>query len=121
MTQEINKCVMCKKLRGPVVEHHMANLPADRTEVSPPFTNVGFDVFGPWTIRSRKTRGSAVNSKRWGLLFTCVSSRAIHIELLESMDASSFICTLRRFLALRVRFPFSGATGVPISLVENRS
>ena len=101
MTQEINKCVACKKLRGPVVEQCMTDLPADRTEVTPPFTNVGFDVFGPWTIRSRKTRGGAVTSKRWGLVFTCLRSRAIHIELLESMDASSFICAFRRFLALR--------------------
>lgn len=101
MTREINKCVTCKKLRRPVVEQRMADLPADRTEVTPPFTNVGFDVFGPWTIRSRKTPGGAANSKRWGLVFTCLSSRAIYIELLESMDASSFICALRRFLALR--------------------
>ena len=38
--------------------------------------------------------------KRWRLVCTCLSSRAIHIELLESTDASSFICALRRFFAL---------------------
>ena len=84
-----------------MIQQRMADLPADITEVAPPFTNVGFDVLGPWMIRSRKIRGGAANSKRWGLVFTCLSSRAIHIELLESMDASSFICTLRRFFALR--------------------
>ena len=61
-----------------------------RTEIAPPFTNVGFDVFGPWTMRSGKTRGGAANSKRWGLVFTRLGSRAIHIELLEYMYASSF-------------------------------
>ena len=79
----------------------MADLPRDRRQVCAPFTSVGFDVFGPWTVRSRKTTGGAVNSKRWGLVFTCLSSRAIHIVVLESMDASAFICTLRRFFALR--------------------
>lgn len=79
----------------------MADLPAERIEVSPPFTNVGFDVFGPWPIQTRKTRGGIANSKRWGLVFTCLSSRAVHIEILESMDTSSFICALRRFFALR--------------------
>lgn len=79
----------------------MADLPADRTQVQPPFTNVGFDVFGPWTIHTHRTRGGAANSKRWGLVLTCLSSRAIHIEVLESMDANSFICALMRFLALR--------------------
>ena len=101
VARELNKCVTCKKLRGPVIQQRMADLPADRTEVAPPFTNVGFDVFGPWMIRSRMTRGGAANSNSWGLVFTCLSSRAIHIELLESMDASSFICALRRFFALR--------------------
>jgi hypothetical protein len=79
----------------------MADLPADRLEVGAPFTNVGFDVFGPWEVHTRKTRGGAAKSKRWGLVFTCLACRAIHIELLESMDTSAFICALRRFFALR--------------------
>ena len=88
-------------LRGRILDQRMADLPADRTEVAPPFTSLGFDVFRPWTVNTRKTRGGSVNSKRWGLVFTCLSSRTIHIEVLESMDASSFICALRRFFALR--------------------
>ena len=79
----------------------MADLPKDRLETPPPFTNVGFDVFGPWTVQTRKLRGGALNSKRWGLVFTCLNCRAIHIEVLESMDTNSFICALRRFFAIR--------------------
>ena len=101
VSSELQQCVTCRKLRGQAVEQRMADLPADRTEVAPPFTNVGFDVFGPWPVQTRKMRGGAANSKRWGLVFTCLSSRAVHIEVLESMDASSFICALRRFFALR--------------------
>ena len=101
VARELSKCVVCKKLRGPLLDQRMADLPADRTEVAPLFTNVGFDVFGPWMVRSRKTRGGAANSKRWGVVFTCLSSRAVHIEVLESMDTSSFICALRRFFAIR--------------------
>ena len=92
---------IARELRGPVLEQRMADLPPDRTEATPPFTNVGFDVFGPWTVHTRKTRGGLANSKRWGLVFTCLYSRAVHIEVLESMDTSSFICALRRFFALR--------------------
>ena len=101
IARELRKCVICKKLRGPVLEQRMTDLPPDRTEATPPFTNVGFDVFGPWTVHTRKTRGGLANSKRWGLVFTCLYSRAVHIEVLESMDTSSFICALRRFFALR--------------------
>jgi len=78
----------------------MADMPADRTEVAPPFTKVGFDVFGPWLVRTRKTHGGAANSKRWGVVSTCLSSRAVHVEVLESMDTSSFICALRIFFAI---------------------
>ena len=97
----IESCVTCKRLRGPTLTQHMANLPTDRLEACPPFTNVGLDVFGPWEITTRRLRGGAVNAKRWGLIITCLSSRAIHIEVLESMDASSFICALRHFFAIR--------------------
>ena len=101
VAKELSLCVVCKKLRGPPVEQRISDLPADRIEATPPFTNVGFDLFGPWSIQIRRTRGRTTSLKRWGLVFSCLSSRAIHIETLESMDTSSFICALRRFFALR--------------------
>ncbi len=101
VSKMLNSCITCKKLRGRMVTQHMADLPKDRIEPSPPFTNVGMDVFGPWMITTRKLRGGAAESKRWGLVFTCLSSRAIHIEVLQSMDVSSFINALRRFFAIR--------------------
>ena len=97
----IESCVTCKRLRGPILTQHMANLPTDRLETCPPFTNVGLDVFGSWEITARRLRGGAANAKRWGRIFTRPSSRTIHIEVLETMDASSFICALRRFFAIR--------------------
>ena len=101
VSKVISSCVTCKKLRGTSLTQHMTDLPSDRTETPAPFTNVECDVFGPWTIQTRKLRGGAVNSKRWGLVFTRLNSRAIHIEVLESMDTSAFICALRRFLSIR--------------------
>ena len=101
VAKELNSCVVSKKLRGRMLNQFMANLPADRTVTRPPFMNVGLDVFGPWLIRTRKLRGGAANMKRWGLVLTCLSSRAIHIEVLEAMDTSAFICALRRFFSIR--------------------
>ncbi|XP_056458730.1 uncharacterized protein LOC130392274 [Gadus chalcogrammus] len=97
----LHKCVTCNKLRGKTAEQKMANLPPDRLSTEPPFTNVGIDVFGPWSISTRRTRGGAANSKRWAVIFTCLSVRAVHIELSEAMDTSSFINALGRFLAIR--------------------
>jgi len=97
----INSCIKCKKLRGRQQIQKMADLPVDRLTPAPSFSFVGLDVFGPWLVSARRTRGGVANSKRWAVLFTCLTTRAIHIELIESMDSSSFINALRRFLALR--------------------
>ena len=78
----------------------MADLPIDRLTPAPPFSYVGLDVFGPWLVSAQPTRGGMANSKRWAVLFTCLTTRAIHIEVIKSMDASCFINALRRFLAL---------------------
>ncbi|KAK3740123.1 hypothetical protein QZH41_001270 [Actinostola sp. cb2023] len=97
----IDKCLKCKKLRGQPKAQMMADLPAERLTPAPPFSYVGLDVFGPWQICARRTRGGLARSKRWAVLFTCMTTRAIHVEVIESMDTSSFINALRRFLALR--------------------
>ena len=96
-----DKCVTCKRLRGRRQLQKMADFPAERLTPAPPFSYVGLDVFGPWQVCARRTRGGFANAKRWAVLFTCMTARAIHIEVIESMDTSSFINALRRFLALR--------------------
>lgn len=97
----IHKCVICRRLRGRLQEQKMADLPADRLTPEPPFTHVGLDVFGPWAIMTRRTRGGSADSKRWAVIFTCMSTRAVHFELIESMTTDSFINALRRFFAIR--------------------
>lgn len=101
VSRTIHHCVTCRKLRGPIQAQKMANLPVDRLSTEPPFTNVGLDVFGPWSICSRRTRGGLAHDKRWAVLFTCMSTRAVHIEVVESLESSSFINSLRRFFAIR--------------------
>lgn len=97
----IHGCVTCRKLRGKMEEQTMADLPPERLSTSPPFSYVGLDVFGPWKVTARRTRGGHAESKRWAILFTCMSTRAVHIEVIESMDTSCCINALRRFFAIR--------------------
>ncbi|KAI7802674.1 hypothetical protein IRJ41_016809, partial [Triplophysa rosa] len=78
-----------------------SNLPSDRVNPDPPFSNVGIDVFGPWNIYSRRTRGGIAESKRWAVIFTCLGTRAVHFEVIESLSSSSFVNALRRFIAVR--------------------
>lgn len=97
----IHKCVTCRKLRGRLEDQKMADLPTDRLSPEPPFTTVGLDIFGPWTVTTRRTRGGSAESKRWAVIFTCMATRAVHIELIEAMSTDSFINALRRFFSIR--------------------
>ena len=92
----IHKCVMCRRLRGPVSVQKMADLPADRTVDAPPFTYVGVDLFGPFQVKERRSI-----IKRYGVIFTCMASRAIHLEVANDLTTDSFINALRRFIAVR--------------------
>lgn len=92
----IHKCIQCRKIRGRAQKQLMADLPLQRTLESPPFSYTGFDCFGPFTVKEQRKE-----IKRYGLIFTCLASRAVHIELLSDMTTNSFINGLRRFIALR--------------------
>ena len=94
--QFISKCVTCRHLRGSQGEQKMADLPKSRVEPTPPFTYCGVDYFGPWHVQ----RGRSV-VKRYGALFTCLASRAVHIEVADSLETDSFINALRRFISRR--------------------
>lgn len=101
VASEIRDCFICRKLRKPLGNQQMSDLPQDRCEPSPPFSFVGVDTFGPWPIVFRKTRGGIANQKRWALMFTCLVTRAIHIEIIEELTSSAFINALRRLIAIR--------------------
>ncbi|XP_078357279.1 uncharacterized protein LOC144642164 [Oculina patagonica] len=91
----LNECFSCRKRQAPLAQQKMANLPEDRiTPSKPPFTYTGVDCFGPFEVR----RGRA-KVKRYGVIFTCLALRAVHIEVVWSLDTESFIQALRRFIS----------------------
>lgn len=92
----LSKCVICRSLRGTTEVQQMANLPKDRLQEAPPFTHIGLDMFGPFVIKERRSE-----LKRYSIIFTCLSSRAVHFESVSSMDTDSFILCLRRFIGRR--------------------
>ena len=92
------RCAHCRNRRAAPVFPKMADLPKERFDTSRPFSSVGLDFLGPVQVRKfRKTE------KRYILLVTCLSTRAVHLEVAESLDTSSFLMALRRFIARRGR------------------
>ena len=92
----IRKCVTCNRLRGRPVEQKMSDLPSDRAEPAPPFLHSGCDVFGPFVVTlGRKAL------KRYAVIFTCLVSRAVHLEVVYSLSTDSFLSAFRRLIALR--------------------
>ena len=96
MSNHIAKCVKRRKLRGIPQEQKMADLPEDRLGPAPPFTFSAVDYFGPWYVKDGRRE-----LKRYRVLFTCLSSRAIHLEVSNTMTTDSFLNAYRRFVGRR--------------------
>ena len=93
----VTGCLQCKRQKKKPCQQQMAPLPQERTDFeNPPFTSVGVDYFGPLMVKHG--RGTA---KRYGCIFSCLSTRAVHIEISHSMDSDSFLMALHRFIARR--------------------
>ena len=81
------------------MQQKMSDLPKDRVvSDEPAFVRVGVDYFGPFNVKYR--RGTA---KQYRCLFTCLSTRAVHIEIAHSLTSDSFLMALHRFIARRGR------------------
>ncbi|XP_072037120.1 uncharacterized protein [Amphiura filiformis] len=93
----INRCIICRKQRAKRQVQKMADLPEDRLQPEePPFTRVGIYFFGPVEVK----HGRSI-LKRYGVVFTCLAIRAVHMEKADSLDTDSCIAAIRRFVARR--------------------
>ena len=101
----IGRCVICRRhegkpLRGPLAPP----LPPFRIQQAPAFQNIGLDNASPLFVNG--------SEKVWILLFTCCVTRAIHLELVESLSTDAFLRAMRRFTARR---------GVPSFIVSDNA
>ena len=86
----LSKCSKCARRRATPVRQLMADLPQCRVTVTnKPFKFCGIDHLG------------ISECKAWGLLFTCLCTRCIHVELVTSLDLNSFLLAFSRFTNLR--------------------
>ena len=100
-----NTCIRCRKGRAQTKAPVMADLPEERLVASTVFLNVGVDYFGPFTVEIDRR-----NEKRWCCLFTCLTVRAVHIEIVPKLDTNCCLNAIMRFIARR---------GKPVKMISD--
>ena len=75
----------------------LSDIPEFRFKEGQPFASTGVDFAGPQFIKST-VGGTSQVSKAYICLFTCGSTRAVHIELTPNLTTAAFIRCLRRFV-----------------------
>ena len=99
---QVNKCIPCKRRDAKPMSTIMAPLPCHHlTPYKPAFLYTGIDYFGPVTVKM-SGRGSR-QEKRWICLFTCLVTRAIHLEVAYSLNVDDFLICFSKFTSLRQR------------------
>ena len=96
----VNSCYLCKVFSTrPYGPTETAALPPFRTECGRPFETIGIDFAGPLSYNiSKKEQG-----KCHFLIFTCATSRAVHLEMTKSHTAEEFQRKLNRFITRGIR------------------
>ena len=92
-----SRCIKCGHRNASPIHPPMADQPRGRLdEHTFPFTHTEVDYFGPFEVKFlRRTL------KRWCCFFTCLTTRAVHIEVVQTLDTESCLAAVKRFIARR--------------------
>ncbi|XP_045458533.1 uncharacterized protein LOC123668885 [Melitaea cinxia] len=93
-------CITCVKNAAITKNQMMGQLPTARSTPCRPFKRSGVDYAGPIHLRTSKGRGHH-SYKGYICLFVCMSTRAIHLEVVSDLTAQAFLQAFKRFVARR--------------------
>ena len=94
-------CVVCRRNRALPGEQMMADLIESRLDYGAlPFTRTAVDLFGPLEIVMYRNR----TAKRWGIIYTCLVTRAVFLELMPSLSSTDFLLLFQKFVSI-YRYP----------------
>ena len=91
-------CVTCRKLDKDLGKQIMAPLPMDPLKTCPTFFKTSLDLFGPLEVKgevNKRTKG-----KVFGVIFTCMYTRAVYCDESQNYSTDAFLLVLRRFVAI---------------------
>nr|XP_049467020.1 uncharacterized protein LOC120956181 [Anopheles coluzzii] len=90
-------CQRCKIKKCQPKNPRMAPLPAERlTTHVRAFSNTGIDYLGPLDVVNGRRK-----EKRYVAVFTCLVTRAVHLEVAHSLSTTACIMAIRRFIGRR--------------------
>jgi hypothetical protein len=98
----LNTCTVCRIYVCQKYFQKESPLPRWRITPSPPFTHTGVDFLGPVHVQmDSSTKRNPQVYKSYICLFTCGSTRALHLELCSDLSTEKFLLCLERFLGRR--------------------
>ena len=89
----------CRKLGAKLQQQSMGPLPSFRLRPAPAWSYTSLDLFGPFEIKGEVNKRT--RSKGYGIIFTCMLSRAVHLDIATDYGTDAFLQVLRRFIAMR--------------------
>ncbi|XP_055714780.1 uncharacterized protein LOC129808901 [Phlebotomus papatasi] len=96
----VKDCIRCCRVKPPLQTQLMGDLPEQRMSKPIPFLATGIDFAGPVLIRHGQRRSQTL-VKAYVCVFVCLSTRAVHCEVVSDLTADAFIACLRRFISRR--------------------
>lgn len=78
----------------------MGDLPSSRSRLARAFLNTGVDYCGPFHIKQSRRRNAQI-TKAYVAVFVCLSTKALHLELVSDLTTDAFLAALRRFTSRR--------------------
>ncbi|XP_023247873.1 uncharacterized protein LOC111643847 [Copidosoma floridanum] len=93
-------CITCRRYSGPTLTQQMTDLPSARVQPVPAFLKTGVDYAGPFLVKLSRSRGTGT-TKGYVAVFTCMCTRAVHLEIVEDCSSDAFIAAFQRFISRR--------------------
>ncbi|XP_055591310.1 uncharacterized protein LOC129743352 [Uranotaenia lowii] len=97
----LQKCVRCARARPRRFEQLMGQLPRPRVNPSAAFSHTGVDLCGPFHVLPSQRAKSKLTV--YACIFVCFSTKAVHLEVVESQSTGAFIAAMIRFVSVRGR------------------
>lgn len=109
----VRRCIPCFRAKPQLASQLMGDLPSFRMQPQRPFSLTGVDYAGPFLYQAKppSSKPSAL-SKAYIVLFVCMITGAIHLELVTSASTSYFLAAFTRFFSRR---------GVPLEVFSDNS